>query len=132
MIPLKSSTLSGDQRRLVELFKTLATADRAALLAFAEFLAQRAADAVPAGGEGSDRLPEPEPIPRPAKESVVGAIRRLSATYHMIDRGALLHAASNLMGAHVLHGRPAPEVIDELEALFRGAYEDLTGNGREG
>jgi hypothetical protein len=37
----------------------------------------------------------------------------------MLERsGALLNDTSSLMAGHVLHGRPAAEVIDELEALF--------------
>ena len=65
---------------------------------------------------------EPERIPRPKEESVVGAIKRLSHSYFMLDRSAMLNDTSSLMGAHVLQGRPASEVIDELEALFARHY----------
>jgi hypothetical protein len=67
---------------------------------------------------------EPRAVSRPTKESVVGAIKRLSHSYHMLDRGAMLHETSTLMAAQVLHGRPAPEVIDELEDLFARCYAD--------
>jgi hypothetical protein len=105
-------------RRLVRLFRALAPSDREALIAFAEFLASRAQ------GQSRGEAPaaEPEPIPRPAEESVVAAIKRLSRSYHMLDRTALLTETSALMAAHVLNGREAQAVIDELEALFAGHY----------
>lgn len=129
MIPVKSANLSADERRLLERFAALGDTDRQALLAFAEFLAQRSADSDDEGEPSG--LPEPDPIPRPEKESVVGALRRLSATYHMVDRSILLHQASGLMSAHVLQGRSAPDVIDELEVLFRRAYEDLRADDED-
>ena len=117
----RRSPLPAPSRRLLQLYEGLAEGDRATLLAFAEFLAAREGPE-PAGG-APRVFPEPEPIERPAQESVVAAMRRLSATYAMLDRGEVLHQASALMGAHVLQGRPAPEVIDELEALFRREYQ---------
>jgi hypothetical protein len=40
----------------------------------------------------------------------------------MLERGDLLHEASSLMSAHVLQGRAAAQVIDELEDLFARHY----------
>ena len=37
----------------------------------------------------------------------------------------MLHETSALMAAHVLQGREASAVIDELEALFATRYEAL-------
>ena len=128
MIPVKSANLSADERRLLGHFAALGDGDRHALLAFAAFLADRSVDE---GDEGPVTLAEPDPIPRPEKESVVAALRRLSATYHMVDRSILLHQASGLMSAHVLQGRAAPDVIDELEVLFRRAYEDLRADNED-
>lgn len=54
----------------------------------------------------------------------MGAIKRLSLTYDMIDRGTMLNETSALMSAHILQGRAASEVIDELEALFARYYQD--------
>ena len=68
---------------------------------------------------------EPKEIPRPREESVVAAIRRLSETYYMIDKSVLLSETSGLMSAHIMQGRPAEAVIDELEALFSNHYEKL-------
>ncbi len=109
----------GDERRLLKLFRRLAPADRATLLAFAAFLGERAE---PATGGGAPR--EPRHRPRPERETVVGAIKRLSLTYEMLDRGPMLEETSALMSAHVLQGRAAAEVIDEIEALFARRYQD--------
>lgn len=118
MIEKRKAPRDDGERRLVEVYRTLGTQDRTTLAAFAEFLALRgAAEAPPA----EDPL-EPEAIPRPREESVVGAIKRLSRSYYMLDRRAMLNETSSLMGAHVLQGRPAVAVIDELESLFAREY----------
>jgi hypothetical protein len=109
-----------EERQLTRIFRSLGREDRGALLRFAAFLAANGE----AGGEEQQPLLEPEHLPRPAKESVVGAIKRLSYSYHMLDRSAMLNDTSTLMAAHVLNGRPAREVIDELEALFARYYAD--------
>ncbi len=118
MLPQKLN-LPGDQRRLLKLYKALDAQGRDSLLAFAEFLLQR-------DTEQSDQpvvKAEAELLPRAEGESVVGAIKRLSASYPMLDRSMLLTKTSSLMTAHIMHGRPAHDVIDELEALFAGYYE---------
>jgi hypothetical protein len=115
---------------LVRLFNELDSADRETLLAFAEFLLQRRTD-------GPSRPPhpvgvrDPDPIPRPVEETVVAAIKRLSKTYEMLDRGPMLNETSALMSAHVLQGRPAAEVIDELESLFERHYRDYRARHRQ-
>lgn len=106
---------NGEERRLLRFFRALAPADRDTLLAFAAFLAARAPEADPGPRA-------PQTLPRPPQESVVAAIRRLSQTYPMLERSALLGEASSLMSAHLLQGRAAADVIDELEALFARYY----------
>lgn len=115
---LTRPTGCADERRLTSLFHELSAVDRSTLLAFADFLVQRAP---PATDEPEVR--EPRPLVRPANESVVGAIKRLSHTYDMLDHGQLLNETTTLMSAHVLQGRAAVEVIDELEALFDRHYQ---------
>ena len=51
------------------------------------------------------------------------AIKRLSATYYMLERERLLDQTSSLMMAHVLQGRDAVSVIDELEVIFSEHYQ---------
>jgi hypothetical protein len=76
-------------------------------------------------------LLEPKAIPRPAEENVVAALKRLRETYHMLDHSKMLHEASALMAQHMMQGRPAPEVIDELEEIFQQHYSRLTGEQGE-
>jgi len=45
----------------------------------------------------------------------------------MLDRGRLLHETSNHVGQHIMHGKPAAEVMDELEAMFQRHYERFKG-----
>ena len=115
---LPSQQLGAEQRRLLKLFGALGPGDKASLLAFAEFLNTR-------GSEQDEPVvpQQPNVAPRPEQESVVAAMRRLSAGYPMLDKSVILHEAAGLMAAHTLQGRPAVEVIDELEGLFGRAYQ---------
>jgi len=106
-----------DERRLLRLFRALADDRRAGLLDYAEYLQSRALPAAPPVSQ------IPADIPRPARESVVKAIKRLRATYPMLDRAKLLHETSALMTQHLVHGKAAADVIDELETLFRNLYQ---------
>lgn len=118
---------TSELRQLTRLFRALPAADRHSLLAFAEFLATRqqgrppelAAMPIPAP------LPAPLPLPRPPGESAIAAIRRLTRTYPMLERSALLNETSALMSAHLLQGQGAAPTIDALEALFARHYEAL-------
>lgn len=66
---------------------------------------------------------EPAAIARPEEESVIAAIKRLKKTYYMLDTDGLLDATSSLMGQHILRGREASAVIDELQSLFEAKYK---------
>ena len=123
MLPPKQN-LPADQRALLRIYSNLDEEARATLTAFAEFLASRQSDA------GLDEQPIAEPIviPRPQEETVIGAIKRLSQSYHMLDRSALLTETSSLMTAHIVHGRSAEQVIDELEVLFYRHYQKKGGD----
>jgi len=106
-----------EEKELLRLLKMLSAEQQDTVFAFVEFLAARNSVvdvAVPQ---------EPLAIPRPAEESVVKAIKRLRETYPMLNPDKLLHETSGLMMKHVMHGKPAVEVIDELEALFARYYE---------
>ena len=105
-----------EDRKLLELFEQLAPEQQERLIAFAEFLSDGVTEPGTAGGE-------PASIPRPENETVTMAIRRLVRAYPMLDRRKLMVEASEFMAQHALQGRPAREVIDELEALFARHYE---------
>jgi hypothetical protein len=117
---IKESAGTRSDKRLMELYEQLPEAERKSLLDFAEFLASRCEPVA------APSL-EPKPIPRPEEESVVAAMKRLRETYHMLDHAKMLHEASGLMAQHLMQGRPAPEVIDELEEMFLRYFEKLTG-----
>ena len=51
--------------------------------------------------------------------------KRLSSTYHMLDDPRLLNEASVLMSQHVMQGREAEHVIDDLQVLFNKFYEQM-------
>lgn len=106
------------EKQLARLYKQLPEAQQAMLLEFAEFLVTRAPETV-------RELPKPIPQSRPEEESVVKAIRRLSATYPMLDKSKMLNQTSSLVAQHVMQGRKAVEVIDELEIVFETHYRKL-------
>ena len=116
------------EKKLLKLFNRLAAPERDMVLGFAEYLAARAQ------GDGkpvSSAVPEPKDIPRPENESVVAAIKRLSSTYHMLDDPRLLNEVSILMSQHVMQGREAQPVIDDLQVLFDRFYAELLAEFNE-
>jgi hypothetical protein len=111
--------MKGVEKKLLDLFERLAPEQQENLIAFAEFLGERAPSAAR----------EPIPLPRPAGETVTLAIRRLAQTYPMLDRRKLMAEASQFMAQHALEGRAAREVIDDLEAVFARHYEQHSSEG---
>jgi DNA polymerase/3'-5' exonuclease PolX len=113
----KSSKAKSSQQ-LIKLYESMDEVHQRSLSEFADFLYERYGPAV------KEILP-PEDIPRPEQETVVGAIRRLKSTYHMIESMAVFSSASSLMTEHMVKGRDVNEVIDEMEKLFADAYQKL-------
>lgn len=101
----------------MKLYGSLSESGQETLFSFAEFLASKPENGV------SQPIPEPKLVPRPESESVVRAIKRLSASYSMLDSPKLLNETSTLMTQHVMQGRDLKLVIDDLEELFRRQYE---------
>ena len=118
MLPAQTKRAKDPQKRLVGLYKQLPEEQQAMLLEFAEFLVSRAPQA-------PRELSKPVPQPRPEEESVVKAIRRLSATYPMLDKSKMLNQTSSLVAQHVMQGRETKAVIDELEQVFEAQYRKL-------
>jgi hypothetical protein len=109
-----------EEKKLLELFEKLDIRQRQTLIDFAGFLATRAT-------QDGDREPARVlPIARPETETVVMAIKRLIQTYPMLDRRKLFGDTSKFVAQHALEGRPAIEVIDELEIVFAQHYERMT------
>ena len=116
--------MSSSEKKLRAIFNQLDSSEQEMLLAFADFLSQRNKPV----DKKDQPVPEPEPIPRPENESVVAAIRRLTATYPMLDKAPLLNETSTLMTKHVMQGMDVVEVVDELEELFKRFYSDFVNS----
>lgn len=106
------------EKKLLEFYHRLPTEQAETLLAYAEFMVERF-------GQTEEIPAEIQDIPRPEKESVIAAIKRLSATYPMLEKDKIFNDTSSLMSQHIIQGREAMEVIDELEALFQQEYNDF-------
>jgi hypothetical protein len=89
-----------------------------AIVDYANFLVQRYNVE-----DSRDRDLKPESIERPRQESVIAAIKRLKKTYYMLETDTILNETSALMGQHILKGREASDVIDELQSIFQAQYE---------
>jgi len=100
-----------------DIYGMLSTDSQKSLMDYAEFLCQR-------DGVVEPELEEKLDLPRPQKESVVAALKRLNHSYPMIEKKRVFHEASSLMTDHIMQGRDAIEVIDELEMLFNKTYQD--------
>jgi hypothetical protein len=106
-------------KQLVDIFEYLPAPQQKTLVEFAEFLKSRA----PAP---KTLISEPVNIPRPETESVIAAIKRLTATYPMIDRSAMFNETSDLMMQHTMSGRKAMDVIDELQVVFDRKFKKIS------
>jgi hypothetical protein len=122
---LDAVALSSTERRLLELYRLMGGNEQETLLAFAEFLRQRGASATVPGPLGATEIPDPVPLPRPARESVVAGLKRLSQTYPMLSKTDMLNATSELVARHIMLGTEPAQVIDRLEDIFREHYRKL-------
>ena len=106
--------MTREEQALLKLYRNLSRGRREGLIDYARYL------------EGceppKDQISEKVDIPRPEEESVVAAIRRLTSSYPMLDRTTLLDQTTGLMAQHLMQGREASEVIDQLEELFQERY----------
>jgi hypothetical protein len=120
--------VASTDQQLMEIYRRLGPGDRKTLLAFAEFLGQRTTGPAPraVGGKTAPvAVPEPLALERPAQESVVAGLKRLSKTYPMLDKSKMLSATSDLVATHIMQGTAAAEAIDTLEEIFREHYRQL-------
>jgi len=107
-------------KTLAEIFDYLPQEDQQTLFEFAEFLKSRAP-------EPELAISGPLGIPRPDEESVVAAIKRLKQNYPMLHQKELLHEVSSHMMAHMMQGKSAIDVINELEELFETKFKQTIG-----
>lgn len=109
--------MSPVEKKLLLVFRKLTAAEQENLQIYGDFLLSRHCVTSP------QPVPEPQYIPRGENESVIAAIKRLSKSYFMLEKPCLLNESSVLMTQHVMQGREANDVIDELEALFARFYQ---------
>ena len=115
--------LKKPEQRLLRHFRSLPPEQQQALSDYAEWLASRYRDAA------KQKVPaQPLDIPRPAEESVVKAIKRLTATYPMLDTSKMLTRTSTFMTRHLIEGQSSQAIIDEMEDYFRECYERQVGD----
>ena len=114
------------EKNLLNQFRSLNEAQRQTAMAFIEFLAARSERVA------IREIVLPTEIPRPAQESVIKAVKRLRATYPMLEAGKLLNDTSAQMTRHVIHGVAVEEVVDELERVFRMHYDRYVAQFHDG
>ena len=110
--------MNRNAKTLIEILETLDAECQASLFDFAEFLQSK-------GNLIVKEVGGPVEISRPDKETVVGAIKRLKNTYPMIESMTVFSSASELMTDHMVKGRDAVEVIDEMEKIFEDFYAKM-------
>jgi len=109
------------EKKLLKILAQLTEAQQQTLLSFAEFLVLRQTEAEP----GVEEVLPLQLIERPENESVIAAIKRLKASYPMVQREKVFDKTSMLMTQHIMQGRTAMDVIDDLEVMFREHYERI-------
>lgn len=109
--------MTSDERKLLSYFRALDSQKQQSLLDFAAYLSEQRPVA------GKPRPEQPRAIEAAENESVVAALRRLSKSYFMLQDHSLLDDATKLMSQHMIQGREAVEVIEELEILFSDGYQ---------
>lgn len=109
------------EKKLLKLYSKLTPEQQVTVLQFTEFLLEKGL----VDYSAAEPVPEPELIERPEQETVVAAIKRLTASYPMLDRDKLFNETSSLMTRHVMQGEDATIIIDELELLFQTKYRQL-------
>lgn len=103
------------EARLLHAWRGLDRARQATLVEFAEFLAERGA---------APRSAQVATL-RPQQETVLRAVRRLNASYPMLERARLLRPVGDLLSQHLVDGRAPDAVIDDLETLYANAHAAL-------
>jgi len=111
--------MNKNEKNLIRLYEALTSPEREMLISYAEFLVERS----DGGNDEYRKIKEPVEIKRPPQETIVAAVKRLSASYPMLDKAKLLSDVSEKVTQHIIFGREITEVIDELEIFFQKNYQ---------
>lgn len=114
-------------KQLMSLFDGLDKASQQSLLDFAEFLQAKSSSSSESPAQVGKQIPNL--IQAQEGESVIAAVKRLSASYPMLDKSRLLNDTSVLVTEHTLSGRERDEVIAELELVFKRHYQSYIDEG---
>ena len=105
-------------KQITKLISQLNEQDQKTLMAFAEFLHANKTS-------HPENIAKPKIIPPMDGESVIAALKRLSAMYYMLDKTKMLNETSELVSQHVMQGREKTEVIALCEKLFEDHYQSM-------
>lgn len=118
------------EKRVLAALERLPEDQQRQLVDYAEFLVGRSGGD-PLAGVGQSAAAEPaepaepqapEPVEPEPDEGPVKAIKRLRATYPMLEAKDLLDETTTIMSKRYLQGKPEGEVIEELEETFERHY----------
>ena len=112
------SKINTNQPRLLELIDRLPPDKVEQVIDFAQFLVERYSIE-----RGST---QPLAIAAHPDETVMDAIKRMRATYPMLDAAGLLPQCAELMTQHIMGERERNQIIADLESLFLNKYQELT------
>jgi len=114
--------VSNELQRLTHLMEGMSHEHKRSLVDFAEYLKQKSQQ--PSQKLEPEEKLKPLVQPRPDEENIINAIKRLRASFFMLNTDVLLNETSSLMTQHIVQGRDAVEVIDDLETLFDQHYQN--------
>lgn len=123
--------MTENEKRILAALERLSEDKQQQLVDYAEFLVGRSGGD-PLAEAGAPAEPEPPKEPQPVEpdpdEGPVKAIKRLRATYPMLDATKLLDETTNIMSKRYLQDKPEGEVIEELEEVFEQHYRRYLGS----
>ena len=128
--------MTSDEKKMLYYFSVLGDEHKNIVMEFIEFLGSKYPNELPPAQpsvltDEQEKIIEPELTPRPETESVIAAIKRLSQGYPMLNKEKLFDKTSTLMTAHIMQGRDIVEVIDEIELVFKGHYEEYVNERKD-
>ncbi|HKL76864.1 MAG TPA: Crp/Fnr family transcriptional regulator [Gammaproteobacteria bacterium] len=114
--------MTENEKRILAAFERLSEEQQRQVVDYAEFLGSRGEGAAAPAASGPAEPQAPQPVEKDPEEGPVQAIKRLRATYPMLDPSKLLDETTTLMSRRYLQDKPEQEVIEEIEETFERHY----------